>query len=98
MAGTGLTGEEILYLQGELIARANGATEEEIQEARLRQELIFNVLKKEKDNDSAEKALRKLYEEDIAGMDEEEKRRLKFQMRCLKQALKKYLIPGFASF
>jgi len=30
MAGTGLTGEEILYLQGELMARAEGASEEAI--------------------------------------------------------------------
>lgn len=98
MAGTGLTGEEILYLQGELIARANGATEEEIQEARLRQELIFNVLKKEKDNDSAEKALRKLYEEDIAGMDEEEKKDAEVSDEVFKASLKKILNPWFRFF
>ncbi len=98
MAGTGLTGEEILYLQGELIARANGATEEEIQEARLRQELIFNVLKKEKDNDSAEKALRKLYEEDIAGMDEEEKKEAEVSDEVFKASLKKILNPWFRFF
>lgn len=33
MAGTGLTGEEILYLQGALIAKANGASDEAIEEA-----------------------------------------------------------------
>jgi len=98
MAGTGVTGEEILYLQGELIARANGATEEDIQKARLRQELIFKVLKREKDNDSAEKALRSLYEEDIAGMDEEEKKEAEVSDEVFKASLKKILNPWFRFF
>ena len=98
MAGSGVTGEEILYLQGELINRANGVIEEDIQKARLRQELIFKVLKREKDNDSAEKALRRLYEEDIAGMDEEEKKEAEVSDEVFKASLKKILNPWFRFF
>jgi len=47
MAGTGLTGEEILYLQGTLISRAMGVSEEDIIKRRQFNEKIFSVLKEE---------------------------------------------------
>ena len=52
MAGTGLTGEEILYLQGALIARAEGTSEEDIQKNMEDQKRIFAVLKKETDDEA----------------------------------------------
>jgi hypothetical protein len=57
MAGPGLTGEEIIYLQSALIARANGAKDEMIAQNRLIQEKTFAVIKQEKDNSLAEKKL-----------------------------------------
>ena len=50
MAGTGLTGEEILYLQGALIEKASGATADAIARNRKIQHAMFTVAKEEKDN------------------------------------------------
>jgi len=49
MAGPGITGEEILYAQGALIARAGGATEEQVAESEARQRAIYEILKTEAD-------------------------------------------------
>lgn len=49
MAGPGITGEEILYAQGALIARAGGATEEQIAESEARQRATYEILKSEAD-------------------------------------------------
>jgi len=74
MAGTGLTGEEILYLQGALISRAEGISEEDIQTNLKDQKRIFTVLKKEEDNEVVIKTLRRHYEEDMAKLSEEERK------------------------
>jgi pimeloyl-ACP methyl ester carboxylesterase len=58
MAGTGLTGEEILYLQGALIMKASGANAEQLAKNRVTQETMFKVLKVEKDPAETEKRLR----------------------------------------
>lgn len=47
MAGTGVIGEELLYKQGELIARAMGASAEVIAKQRAQQTEIFAVVKSE---------------------------------------------------
>jgi fermentation-respiration switch protein FrsA (DUF1100 family) len=52
MAGTGLTGEQILFMQGALIQEANGASKEAIETNRLQQEQIFQVLKEETDENT----------------------------------------------
>ena len=49
MAGPGITGEEILYAQGALIARAGGATEEQIAESEAQQRTTYEILKTESD-------------------------------------------------
>ncbi len=74
MAGTGLTGEEILYLQGALIAKANGASPETLAKQRTQQESSFIILKKEKDNAVAEKLMRDDFAKQIASLSETEKK------------------------
>lgn len=49
LAGPALTGEEILYLQAEAINRAGGATEEAIQDNRQFQEILFTIVREERD-------------------------------------------------
>jgi pimeloyl-ACP methyl ester carboxylesterase len=63
MAGSGVPGEEILYEQSALILKAMGASAEMIAQQRKAQEQMFAILKREKDNGKAEKALRKVYSE-----------------------------------
>jgi len=72
MAGTGLTGEEILYLQGAMIMKANGASADQLAKQRATQESMFKILKEEKDPAAAEKRLR---EELSKSLTEEEKKK-----------------------
>ena len=74
MAGPGLIGEEILYLQGALIAKANGAPDEAVAKSRANQQAIFTVVKEEKDNASAEKRIRESVARMTAELTEEQKK------------------------
>ncbi len=58
MAGPGLPGEDILLLQGALIARAGGASEQQIEASRDLQRRIFAVVRSEPDPRVAEARLR----------------------------------------
>ncbi len=98
LAGTGLTGEEILYLQGALIAKAGGESEEEIAKNRAVQEQIFAVLKKEENNESAIKKLRIIYEDALAGLSEEEKESIGDLEVYMESQIQKVLSPWFRFF
>ena len=95
MAGTGLTGEEILYLQAALIARANGATEEIIAQNRDQQEKIFEVLKTVEDEDQAKQMLLEIMESAIPDtMDKNDE-----QIQSgIKSEMKKIFNPWFRYF
>jgi pimeloyl-ACP methyl ester carboxylesterase len=72
MAGMGLTGEEILYLQGAMIMKASGASAGQLAKQRATQESMFKILKEEKDPATAEK---RLHEELSRNLTEEEKKK-----------------------
>ena len=78
MAGTGLTGEEILYLQGALILKVNGVSDELITKSRALQESIYKVLKKEKDDAVAVEELHKIIENAKLELSEEEREKILF--------------------
>jgi RNA polymerase sigma factor (sigma-70 family) len=92
MAGTGLTGEEILYLQGALIMKANGASAEQLAKQRATQASMFKILKEEKDPATAEK---RIYQELSKSLTEEEKK--KSEQTILVQA-KQVNTPWFRYF
>ena len=96
MAGTGLTGEEILYLQGALIAKAGGASDEQIARSRKIQEPIFSVMKQEKDPAAAETKIRQLLKGVVQGMTEEEKKAVAPEAQ--EAQLKRLLTPWFRFF
>ncbi len=98
MAGTGLTGEEILYQQGNLILKAEGRSDGEIARERIIQERIFAVVKEEKDDADAEKKLRKILEDAISGMDEKEKKALGDPKSYVESQIKRVLSPWFRYF
>jgi hypothetical protein len=58
MAGPGLPGEAILILQGALVAKAEGKSDEQIAENRELQERIFEIIRSEKDPQAAEARMR----------------------------------------
>jgi pimeloyl-ACP methyl ester carboxylesterase len=98
MAGTGLTGEEILYLQGALIAKAMGVSEEVIIKNRQFNEKIFSILKEEEDSEIAEKILRQMFMADWEKMNEEEKKVIGNPEIYLKVQLQSLLSPWFKFF
>lgn len=73
MAGPGLTGEEILYLQAALIFEANGASEEAITRNRRQQERLFEVLEQEPHSADAAPKLLAIMKETVDAMTGEEK-------------------------
>ncbi|MCI0485946.1 MAG: CocE/NonD family hydrolase [Blastocatellia bacterium] len=98
MAGPGITGEEILYMQGALIARANGASDEMIAKSRAAQEHLFTVMKEEKDLASAEKRLREEAAARMSQLTEEEKRVRGTSEATLDGNLRRALTPWFRYF
>ena len=58
MAGTGVTGEEILKLQAELIMRANGTPEEIIKENARAQKVMLDIIKSTTDKEAAKEKVR----------------------------------------
>ncbi|MBU1036114.1 alpha/beta fold hydrolase [bacterium] len=93
MAGTGLTGEEILYLQSDLISKAMGVNEEEIAKSRQFNEKIFSVIKEEEDNEIAKERLRQMVMAYLAELSEEEKNRIGVSEESLKAQLQNLLSP-----
>ena len=73
MAGTGLTGEEIIYLQSDLILKTIGASDKVLAIQRTSSEQIFEILKHEKDNTIAKKKIRKIMTDILAKLSKEEK-------------------------
>ena len=67
LAGPGLTGEEILYMQQALILADFGANEVEIAFTRALNERYYAVLKEEPDNALAEEHLRQIWSDYLAG-------------------------------
>jgi len=98
MAGTGLTGEEILHLQGALIYRAMGVSEEDIIKNRQFNEKIFSVLKEEEDSEIAEERLRQMFMEDWEKMSDEKKEQIGDPEVFLKAQLQSLLSPWLKFF
>jgi uncharacterized protein len=92
MAGIGLRGEEVLYLQGALILKAGGASAEQMAKQRATQEGMFKILKEEKDPAAAEQRLR----EDLSrNLTEEEKKKYE---QAIAAEIKRVNSPWFRYF
>jgi pimeloyl-ACP methyl ester carboxylesterase len=98
LAGTGLTGEQILIRQTELILKANGAATDMIQKNRAFQEQIFQVLKKERDDSLAANQIRQLMRASIAAMSEEEQQSLGISEAMIQLQAKQVVTPWFRFF
>jgi uncharacterized protein len=72
MAGTGVPGDEIVYRQGELIARVTGESDATIATNRKTQEQTFAVVKAEPDPTKAEARLREILTEALDASDVKE--------------------------
>lgn len=75
LAGPGTVGEQILYEQGALIAKAAGLPDFSIEQQRLIQEKIFDVIKSEPDTTKAKEELRETLSQGMyAGMNDDMKK------------------------
>ena len=97
MAGTGLTGEEILYLQAALIEKAGGASDEAIATNNKVQRAMFTIVKEEKDNAAAEKRMKENLTNMMAGFTEEQRKALGTSS-ALDAQVKSVLSPWFRYF
>lgn len=73
LAGPGVTGEEIVLAQGELIARAEGASDEAIRRNRETQEKLFGIVRSEPDTAVAAEKLRAALRESVAALPEDQR-------------------------
>lgn len=71
MAAPGVTGEEILYMQSDRIARAEGASNETIAQNEALMRRMYSVVKEEKNNTTAEEELREILRTEIANTSEQ---------------------------
>lgn len=74
MAGTGLTGERVLYLQTTLLAKALGVSDDVVAAPLAQQERLFTIIKEEKDNAVAAKKIREFLIGNISKKLSEEER------------------------
>jgi len=98
MAGLGIPGDSILYLQGELIQRAEGMSEEEIKKSVKLQREIFSIVKNSNDEGKLDKELREKFYAEYATMTEEEKSKLGDPEVYLNMQIKTITSPWFKYF
>jgi uncharacterized protein len=65
LAGPGVTGQQILIRQSQDIGRLSGLSEDAIKESTETNKKLFAVLRKEKDNNKAEKKILAIYKESL---------------------------------
>jgi uncharacterized protein len=98
MAGAGLTGEEILYLQTGLISKEMGISEKDITKNLQLNNKIFSVFKEEEDNKIAEEKIRQIFMTYWEDLSEEEKSRIGNPEGYLKARLQSLFSPWFRFF
>jgi pimeloyl-ACP methyl ester carboxylesterase len=76
MAGTGVPGSEILETQGQLILKADGASESEMKKERDQQKRLIDIIATEKDEKAADAKLATAWKEIVAAMPEAERKAL----------------------
>ncbi|MBE0551077.1 MAG: alpha/beta hydrolase [Ignavibacterium sp.] len=98
MAGLGIPGDSILYLQGELIQRAEGTNEEAIRKSVKLQKELFSLIKSNHDDVKLEKELREIFYKEYAAMTDEEKVKLGDPEVYLNMQFKTITSPWFKYF
>ncbi len=98
MAGTGLTGEEILLMQGALLRKAMGASEDVIKRERETQKKIFHVIKEEMDTVVAKQRLREIISASIERLPEQEKKAMGDPSLMIEAQVRNSLSPWFRFF
>lgn len=98
MAGPGIPGDSILILQSELIQRAEGTPEEEINKTLDLNRKIYSMIIKSKDDETLKNQLKEEFNSEISKMTEEEKKKIGDPEIYINQQLKALTSPWFKYF
>jgi hypothetical protein len=98
MAGPGVDGTEILLLQQQLLARAEGGSEEVIEKNRKASIKMFKALKKTKDLEQTKKDLIKYVKQELGNLPEAEKAQLGDLDKLAEQQVATLATPWFRFF
>ncbi len=98
MAGTGLPGEEILYLQGQAIMKAMGADEKAMKQQLDLQKRLFEIVKTEKDEKKAETRMREIAKGAVEALPESQRKALGKADALISAQLKAVRSPWFRYF
>ena len=98
LAGPGVSGKDVIVLQTELILRANGSKEEDVQKAKNENMRIFNVVAEETDSLQMFNKLLAMYNDDISKMSDEEKKKPENSKESFDRNIKQILSPWFRFF
>jgi pimeloyl-ACP methyl ester carboxylesterase len=98
LAGTGLPGEELMYLQGQALVKSVGGSAEDLTRTRNTQELMFTIVRKEKDDAAAEKQIYQQLAEIKKKLSAEEQKIFEEQQAVLENQIKMVLTPWFRHF
>jgi uncharacterized protein len=98
MAAPGLTGEKISCLQGDLISRAEGASNETIARNDALRKSIYSIIKEEQNNTIAGKKIRKLLKTELANGSTEDQQYSNESEAILDAQIQAYLSPWMRFF
>jgi pimeloyl-ACP methyl ester carboxylesterase len=98
LAGTGVPGEEILFMQGQAIFKAMGVGERELKRIHEMQKQVFAIARQEKDVKAALPRVQKLIEDLKAKMTDEEKKALQGKETAIKAQVAMIMSPWFKHF
>jgi uncharacterized protein len=98
MAGIGIPGDSILYLQGELIQKAEGTSEEEVQKSVKIQRKLFQMIKEINDDETLKSKIAEIFREDYAMLTDEDKKKMGDPEAYLQMQLKIITSPWFKYF
>jgi pimeloyl-ACP methyl ester carboxylesterase len=98
LAGTGLTGEEVLSLQGQAVLKAGGASEKDLALQRKVGKEAIAILKEEKDNDKARKRITERFAKIFENLSPEEKKAAEKRKGEAEGQIKMMLTPWFRAF
>jgi fermentation-respiration switch protein FrsA (DUF1100 family) len=98
LAGPALNGEQILYIQGQAILKASGASATALARQRTLQETIFNAVRQEPDNAKALKKFQEALAEQTAKLTEQEKKEAEKARDGVEAQFKRVTTPWFRFF
>ena len=98
MSGPGIAGDSILILQSDLIQKAGGTSEEEIQKSLKIQREIYSMIIKSEDDNTLKDQLRGKFNDEFSKMTEEEKAQLGDPEVYLNMQIKTLTSPWFKFF